>query len=46
MLKNTDTEKQFFCQFKYFLDELTDVLIFIDRFHYFSLFPFNDGGDG
>lgn len=33
-----------FCQFKFFSDEFTEVLISIDKFHYFSLLPFNDGG--
>lgn len=45
MLKKMDIEKQQgFWQLKKFLDEFTNALIFIDIFHYFSLFSFNDGG--
>lgn len=45
MLKKMDTGKWlFFSQFKFFSDEFTEVLIFIDKFYYLSLLPFNNGG--
>lgn len=34
----------FLSVYNFFPDGFTDVLTFIDRFHYFSLLLFNDGG--